>query len=72
MSRLFDALGASATDEAKGLDRYWRNARTVLSHNPWVYKARIVGDWLVNGTGPVGLWGVGIPEDAKTAAQPVG
>lgn len=72
VSRLFDALGASATDEAKGLDRYWRNARTVLSHNPWVYKARIVGDWLVNGTGPVGLWGVGIPEDAKTAAQPVG
>ncbi len=30
-----------------------RNARTLASHNPRVYKARILGDWLVNGKTPV-------------------
>jgi hypothetical protein len=44
---------------AAGLDRHWRNARTVASHNPWVYKARIVGDWSVNGTAPTPIWHVG-------------
>jgi alkylation response protein AidB-like acyl-CoA dehydrogenase len=29
----FDALGASPTSVSKSLDRYWRNARTVTSHN---------------------------------------
>ena len=33
-SALFDALGASATSVSKSLDRYWRNARTITSHNP--------------------------------------
>ena len=33
----------------RALDRHWRNARTVSSHNPLVYKARIVGDWVING-----------------------
>ncbi len=31
---LFDALGASAVKVGAGLDRYWRNARTIASHNP--------------------------------------
>ena len=35
------------------LDRHWRNARTLASHNPRVYKARILGDWLINGKEPV-------------------
>ena len=46
---LFDALGASATSVSKSLDRYWRNARTITSHNPRIYKDRIVGDFVVNG-----------------------
>jgi alkylation response protein AidB-like acyl-CoA dehydrogenase len=50
---LFDALGASAVTEEKALDRHWRNARTLASHNPTVYKARILGDWFINGTDPV-------------------
>jgi alkylation response protein AidB-like acyl-CoA dehydrogenase len=50
---VFDALGASGVSEDLGLDRHWRNARTLASHNPRVYKARILGDWLVNGTDPV-------------------
>jgi alkylation response protein AidB-like acyl-CoA dehydrogenase len=50
---IFDALGASAVDEDRALDRHWRNARTLASHNPRVYKARILGDWFVNGKDPV-------------------
>lgn len=50
---VFDALGASGTSDALLLDRHWRNARTLASHNPRVYKARILGDWLVNGKDPV-------------------
>ncbi|ORA39922.1 acyl-CoA dehydrogenase family protein [Mycobacterium aquaticum] len=52
-TRVFDALGASGVSEQLGLDRHWRNARTLASHNPVVYKARILGDWFVNGTDPV-------------------
>ncbi|RFU49292.1 acyl-CoA dehydrogenase family protein [Paraburkholderia sp. DHOC27] len=58
-THLFDALGASATSTASGLDRHWRNARTVSSHNPLVYKARIVGDWAINGTEPPYVWQIG-------------
>lgn len=56
---LFNALGASAASSAKALDRHWRNARTVSSHNPIVYKSRIVGDWSVNGTEPPYVWQIG-------------
>lgn len=58
-TRIFDALGASGVSGVKALDRHWRNARTVTSHNPWVFKARILGDHRVNGTDPVRLWTVG-------------
>lgn len=56
---LFDALGASATDKNLGLDRYWRNVRTLSSHNPRIYKDRIVGDFSVNGTLPPYQWRIG-------------
>lgn len=56
---LFSALGASDTRTGKALDRHWRNARTVASHNPVIYKARNVGGWLVNGTPPTFKWGIG-------------
>jgi alkylation response protein AidB-like acyl-CoA dehydrogenase len=58
-SALFDALGASATSVSKSLDRHWRNARTVTSHNPRIYKDRIVGDFVVNGTPPPFQWRIG-------------
>lgn len=35
-TRLFDALGASAAKREHGLDRHWRSARTLASHNPRV------------------------------------
>ena len=52
-TKIFDALGASGVSEQRGLDRHWKNARTLASHNPRVYKARIIGDWLINATDPV-------------------
>jgi alkylation response protein AidB-like acyl-CoA dehydrogenase len=58
---LFDALGASAISRQLGLDRYWRNARTLSSHNPRIYKDRIVGDFAVNGTRPPPQWRIGLP-----------
>ena len=68
-TRLFDALGASAADRANGLDRHWRNARTITSHNPRVYRSRIVGDFAVNGTWPAGAYRVGEPVSRPEAAQ---
>src|SRR5690606_3179059 len=44
---VFDALGASATAVDAGLDRHWRNARTLASHNPRVFKERVLGDYYV-------------------------
>lgn len=55
----FDALGASSTRKPNGLDRHWRNARTLASHNPRIYKDRIVGDFAVNGTPPPYQWRIG-------------
>ncbi|MFT4397055.1 acyl-CoA dehydrogenase family protein [Gordonia lacunae] len=52
-TEVFDALGASGVSTSALLDRHWRNARTLASHNPRVYKARILGDWVVNGADPV-------------------
>jgi alkylation response protein AidB-like acyl-CoA dehydrogenase len=47
---LFDIGGSSAVKQSANLDRHWRNARTLASHNPTPYKARAVGDYLLNGT----------------------
>ncbi len=55
----FDAIGSSAVTRDAGLDRHWRNARTLTSHNPRIYKDRIVGDYAVNGTPPPPQWRVG-------------
>ncbi|MGE7766928.1 acyl-CoA dehydrogenase family protein [Peribacillus sp. NPDC096540] len=47
---LFEVGGASATRKSANLDRHWRNIRTIASHNPTVYKARAIGNYVVNGT----------------------
>ncbi|RQP10591.1 MAG: monooxygenase [Microbacteriaceae bacterium] len=59
-TRLFDTLGASAISGARALDRHWRNARAVASHNPWIFKARQLGDHSVNGVVPDFIWSVGV------------
>lgn len=58
-SDLFNALGASAARASLQLDRHWRNARTAASHNPLIYKERILGDWEINGTEPPYVWQIG-------------
>ncbi|QFY63288.1 monooxygenase (plasmid) [Rhizobium grahamii] len=62
---LFDALGASAAKRGHGLDRHWRNARTIASHNPRIYHDRIVGDFAVNGTTPGPQAGVGVAREEQ-------
>ena len=58
-SDLFLTGGASNTSREKNLDRHWRNAQTVATHNPIVFRERIIGDYLVNGTVPEGLNAIG-------------
>lgn len=67
-ARLFDALGASSAQRSQALDRHWRNARTISSHNPRIYHTRIVGDFAVNGTPPPVRAGVGLPPGPAAAA----
>ena len=49
-SGLLDAGSASAVRSGLALDRHWRNARTVIAHNPGSYKLRVLGDHALNGT----------------------
>lgn len=46
---LFDVTGASSARISLSLDRYWRNIRTLSSHNPASFKAAHVGNYFVNG-----------------------
>jgi alkylation response protein AidB-like acyl-CoA dehydrogenase len=62
-SLLFEVGGASATSETRSLDRYWRNARTLASHNPAIYRERAIGDYYLNGATPREAW------FAKTGAK---
>jgi alkylation response protein AidB-like acyl-CoA dehydrogenase len=51
-TEVFEVGGASAVTERFRLDRHWRNARTLASHNPAIYRQTIVGDAVLNGTSP--------------------
>jgi len=64
-SNIFNALAASGVSTTKNLDRHWRNARTAANHNPWVFKARIIGDFSVNGTTPPRIWAIGAGQGGK-------
>lgn len=68
-SELFHAGGASNTRAGKALDRFWRNAQTVATHNPIPFRARSVGDWFVNGTLPEGLNAIGDAPQAPGTTQ---
>jgi len=52
-SGLFDLTGARSTDRAHGLDRFWRDARTLTLHDPVSYKRDELGQYFVNGVLPV-------------------
>ncbi|GAA1831524.1 monooxygenase [Agromyces salentinus] len=62
---LFDALGSSGVDRSNALDRHWRNARTLTSHNPRIYKERVLGDFYLNGGDPLNIYA---PADAPAPA----
>lgn len=68
-SRLFEVGGASATSTTRSLDRHWRNARTVASHNPTRLQARAIGDHLLNAAGLVGAWDTGEAKQHGGGAQ---
>ena len=65
---LFEVGGASATSSERQLDRHWRNARTLSSHNPAILRERAIGDYLLNGTRPVSAWSKRA-EKAGTSAE---
>jgi alkylation response protein AidB-like acyl-CoA dehydrogenase len=48
-TRIFDLMGARATAAQYGFDRFWRNVRTHMLHDPLAYKAREVGNFQLNG-----------------------
>lgn len=47
-SRIFEVMGASATHNKFGFDRYWRNLRTFTLHDPVDYRLRDLGNWALN------------------------
>ena len=49
---LFQICGTGAVLEEFGLDRHWRNARTLTLHDPAAYKLRLIGDHALNGVAP--------------------
>ncbi len=51
--------GVSAVKVGAGLDRYWRNARTITSHNPRLYRDRSVGAFAISGEAPPRQYRVG-------------
>lgn len=50
--RVFEFAGGRATFADKGFDRYWRDVRTLASHDPLVLSLRLIGDYALNGTLP--------------------
>lgn len=57
--------GFRLVEENLRLDRHWRNARTISVHNPAIYKARAIGDHLLNGAALPFAWSAG---ERKTPA----
>ncbi|MDV6270986.1 acyl-CoA dehydrogenase family protein [Rhodococcus globerulus] len=52
---LFKVGGSSATSRSRALDRHWRNARTIASHNAEVVRTRTIGQFLLGGSAPAAL-----------------
>ncbi|AZD22322.1 Acyl-CoA dehydrogenase [Pseudomonas chlororaphis] len=63
---LFEVGGASATSQARRLDRHWRNARTLASHNPAIYRERALGNYYLNGISPGAAWRALHEQDAAS------
>lgn len=66
-TRLFDVGGASALDADKNWDRFWRNARTLSSHNPIGFRLKAIGNYELNGTVALRQWYSGVDLSQRTA-----
>ncbi|MBR0900142.1 acyl-CoA dehydrogenase family protein [Bradyrhizobium tropiciagri] len=62
---LFEVGGASLNSEKLAIDRHWRNARTIASHNPAIFKLRAIGAYELNGEALPYAWSAG----ARSARQ---
>jgi alkylation response protein AidB-like acyl-CoA dehydrogenase len=51
-SGIYDLTGARSAGTKYGLDRFWRNARTLSLHDPIAYKLNEVGRYFLNGEAP--------------------
>lgn len=67
LNEVFEVGGSSALDRRLHLDRHWRNARVLASHNPAIYRERQLGAYLLNGEKPVFL----SPEGSSGPAQDI-
>ncbi|NER81087.1 MAG: monooxygenase [Leptolyngbya sp. SIO1D8] len=47
-THIFDVMGARATTNSCGFDRYWRDLRTFSLHDPIDYKFKDIGNWVLN------------------------
>lgn len=66
-TRLFELGGASLLASDIALDRHWRNARTLATHNPLIYKLRSIGANLVGGDPLPFQWSAGVRPASRTA-----
>ncbi|TDV72533.1 acyl-CoA dehydrogenase family protein [Pseudomonas sp. LP_7_YM] len=66
---LFEVGGASATSQARRFDRHWRNARTLASHNPAIYRERALGNFYLNDITPNAAWRTLQAADAEQQAN---
>lgn len=73
MKVTIQVVNAHASTSAKTLDRFWGNARVVSSHNPIIYKEKVIGDWDVNQTDLPYVWQIGVSprvqDDVKSKAS---
>ncbi|MCP1845598.1 alkylation response protein AidB-like acyl-CoA dehydrogenase [Bradyrhizobium sp. USDA 4524] len=60
VTTLFEVGGASLSSEKLAIDRHWRNARTIASHNPVIFKLRAVGGYELNGETLPYAWSAGV------------
>jgi len=67
---LFEVGGASATSEGLRLDRHWRNARVIASHNPAIQREKAIGAFHLNGTPPNERFSLAHRRDDSTTASP--
>ncbi|OKO75405.1 acyl-CoA dehydrogenase [Bradyrhizobium sp. NAS96.2] len=60
VTTLFEVGGASLSSEKLAIDRHWRNARTIASHNPAIFKLRAIGAHELNGDTLPYAWSAGV------------